>query len=539
MGIARVASRAQLGLAAPRVDSRSSSGQWAADIFHRGFAGNRGEGKQGSRARGTAELRLRISRGTHHRQPLARGSPQGRLSLRPAHRARHPAGLGAGRIARRAQLERSEFYGELGLAGELKPIRGVLLAAAHASARAAQTSIVPAANLDEARLASPRSCAERAVAAGGVRVCSRAGTQRLCATNPAFSRSGRPNHRSTTATGPRRRSRPGAAKRALLVAAAGAHSILLVGPPGTGKSMLAQRLPGLLPPLAGDEALDVASIASVSARGFDPQRLRPASVSRAASQRIGQRHHRRRTASPARRGQPRASRRVVPRRVAGVQSRRARIAARAAGNRRGRDLAGRAAGGVPGALSAGGGDESLSVRISRRQLPVVAAARRRKSRAIARASPGHCSIASICASRCRLLASDELLGDVPQGDGAASAAAAGRVRDARRRAAGARRQAQRGARRRRNPGALPARSRRRRLLVAQARERLQLSARGMHRAAARGAHHRGPGAGHRDDDQRGHVAEALQLRRESRQKALQLRRRRSAEFEPYLFSSTM
>jgi magnesium chelatase family protein len=59
----------------------------------------------------------------------------------------------------------------------------------------------------------------------------------------------------------------------LVIAAAGAHSLLMIGPPGCGKSMLAQRLPGLLPALTEPEALDVASIASVSAAGFDVKRF--------------------------------------------------------------------------------------------------------------------------------------------------------------------------------------------------------------------------------------------------------------------------
>jgi len=59
------------------------------------------------------------------------------------------------------------------------------------------------------------------------------------------------------------------AKRALTIAAAGAHSLLMIGPPGTGKSMLAQRLPGILPPLTDDEALASASIASLAGR-FSP-----------------------------------------------------------------------------------------------------------------------------------------------------------------------------------------------------------------------------------------------------------------------------
>ncbi|HYL72426.1 MAG TPA: YifB family Mg chelatase-like AAA ATPase, partial [Candidatus Dormibacteraeota bacterium] len=58
------------------------------------------------------------------------------------------------------------------------------------------------------------------------------------------------------------------AKRALIIAAAGAHSLLLIGPPGCGKSMLAQRLPPLLPPLEAAEALEVAAIASVSGADF-------------------------------------------------------------------------------------------------------------------------------------------------------------------------------------------------------------------------------------------------------------------------------
>jgi magnesium chelatase family protein len=138
-----------------------------------------------------------------------------------------------------------------------------LLAAAHA-ARERRSVVVPAQNLAEARLVD-------AATSIGVESLLRASALTGDHATPggieAFSAEPSARQRgSPDLADVRGQAVP---KRALLIAAAGAHSILLVGPPGTGKSMLAQRLPGLLPALEGQEAIDVASIASVSSRGFD------------------------------------------------------------------------------------------------------------------------------------------------------------------------------------------------------------------------------------------------------------------------------
>jgi magnesium chelatase family protein len=159
-------------------------------------------------------------------------------------------------------LSACEFYGELGLAGELRPIKGVLLAAAHA-ARESRSIVVPSANVAEARFAAPRStCGAASLLAVCALVISGVRGE-LEDTADEFEPLATPRELDLADVRGQ-----AAAKRALVIAAAGGHSLLLVGPPGAGKSMLSQRLPGLLPPLAGDDALDVAAIASVSTRGF-------------------------------------------------------------------------------------------------------------------------------------------------------------------------------------------------------------------------------------------------------------------------------
>jgi len=176
--------------------------------------------------------------------------------------------LASGQLRGRAQGERPrEYYGELGLTGELKPVRGLLLAAAHAR-RQGHELVVPCGNALEACAAAPRQ-----VRAAGhlLEVCAH-----LSGASPLPPHS-TPEHVATdrdagTLTRLDLADVRGQwlAKRALVIAAAGAHSLLLIGPPGSGKTMLAQRLPALLPPLAASEALEVAAIAAVSPGGFAP-----------------------------------------------------------------------------------------------------------------------------------------------------------------------------------------------------------------------------------------------------------------------------
>jgi magnesium chelatase family protein len=165
---------------------------------------------------------------------------------------------------------RDEFYGELGLAGELKPIRGLFLAAAHA-AMSGNGIVVPTANADEAATAARVGVK---AASHLLEVCMHLQGKALLARRvPPGEGASSAGVRSGDADLSDVRGQS-LGKRALIIAASGAHSVLFVGPPGSGKSMLAKRLPGLLPPLTEPQAVEVATIASVSDGGFDSRQFR-------------------------------------------------------------------------------------------------------------------------------------------------------------------------------------------------------------------------------------------------------------------------
>jgi magnesium chelatase family protein len=159
-------------------------------------------------------------------------------------------------------LDRHEFAGELSLSGELRPVRGAL-AMCVAAAGSGRAFVLPRESAAEAALIEGIV----ALPAGSLlEVCAHLAGQAALApvtVPPAPTFSSHPDLAEVRGQVQ--------AKRALEVAAAGGHSLLMSGPPGSGKSMLARRLPGILPPMTRDEALASAAVQSLAGI-FDPAR---------------------------------------------------------------------------------------------------------------------------------------------------------------------------------------------------------------------------------------------------------------------------
>ena len=194
----------------------------------------------------------------------------------------------SGQIPVEALLHR-EFAGELSLTGSIRPMRGAFAMACGAARQyagvvAMERGFVRDTDVRMPEIYLPAASASEAALVPGVEVFGAPDLPTLCA-HLCGSENGRLTPVRAATLGSRLDRRPPlpdlvdvighpGARRALEVAAAGGHHLLMVGPPGAGKSMLAARLPSLLPPMTDEEALSSAAILSASMLGFSPAQWR-------------------------------------------------------------------------------------------------------------------------------------------------------------------------------------------------------------------------------------------------------------------------
>lgn len=162
----------------------------------------------------------------------------------------------AGQIPEQS-INDKEFVGELALSGDLRPVKGILTAAMQ-TAKMKRSLVLARGNAEEASL-----CQQGKLFAADnlLQVVAALNEQTELSQIKAA-----PDCINETIAAPELAEVKGQvhAKRALEIAAAGKHNLLFIGPPGTGKTMLASRLPGILPPMTDDEALESAAVHSIS-----------------------------------------------------------------------------------------------------------------------------------------------------------------------------------------------------------------------------------------------------------------------------------
>lgn len=173
--------------------------------------------------------------------------------------------LAASRQIDPESLKRHECIGELSLSGELRPVNGLLPAALQAR-DSGRHLIAPVSNLHEIQLIDN---IEAVGAHHLLEVCAHLnGQQRIENSSPEKPVPSADQNDFSEVQGQQQ------AKRAMEIAAAGNHNLLMIGPPGTGKSMLAERFSSLLPPLSEQQALENASIVSISTNSINLGRWR-------------------------------------------------------------------------------------------------------------------------------------------------------------------------------------------------------------------------------------------------------------------------